>query len=210
MNCEGLSINFLGDSITFGFGALPARSYVSCLKRELHLKEARNYGVSGSRIARQNSPLDLGFPFVDRYKGMDEQADVVVVFGGTNDYGHGDAPIGSFEDRTECTFYGALHLLMEGLMVKYPLATIVFMTPLHRLDDHKPSKGNNLPLSAYADIIKEVAEAYAIPVLDLYRTSGMQPNVPTNRKQYMPDGLHPNSKGHALLASRLKGFLESL
>ena len=43
---------------------------------------------------------------------------------GTNDFGHGDAPLGSFSDRTPYTFYGACHLLMESLINKYPASTI--------------------------------------------------------------------------------------
>ncbi len=41
---------------------------------------------------------------------MDSDADVVVVFGGTNDFGHGDAKLGTFESAiltpftAQCTF----------------------------------------------------------------------------------------------------------
>ena len=35
---------------------------------------------------------------------MDSDADVVVVFGGTNDFGHGDAKLGTFESRDPYTF----------------------------------------------------------------------------------------------------------
>ena len=62
----------------------------------------------------------------------------------------------------------------------------------------------------YVEIIREVAGYYGIPVLDLHRVSGMQPAVQTLRERYMPDGLHPNDAGHALICSRLKGFLETL
>ena len=65
-------------------------------------------------------------------------------------------------------------------------------------------------LGDYVDIILEVAGYYGIPVLDLHRVSGLQPEVPALRERYMPDGLHPNDAGHALICSRLKGFLETL
>lgn len=37
---------------------------------------------------------------------MDDDADIVIVFGGTNDYGHGDAPMENFESRTSKLFMG--------------------------------------------------------------------------------------------------------
>ncbi len=38
---------------------------------------------------------------------MDNDADIIIVFGGTNDFGNGDAPFGEMSDRTPYTFYGA-------------------------------------------------------------------------------------------------------
>ena len=50
---------------------------------------------------------------------MPEKADAIVVFGGTNDFGHGQALLGTPDDRTPETFWGACHVLMQGLMEKY-------------------------------------------------------------------------------------------
>ena len=172
-------INFLGDSITEGVGtSAPENIYLNVIKAECNLAEARNYGISCTRIARQADEFEYGHPFCDRYKSMDDDADSIVIFGGTNDYGHGTAPIGAFEDRSEDTYYGAWHVLLRGLMEKYPRATIVAMTPLHRHDEDTPSPGNGKPLKTYRGIIKEVCEYYAVPVLDLYAMSGIQPRVP--------------------------------
>lgn len=211
MELKGKKINFLGDSITEGCGVDEEKNiFLNRLKEEAELAEARNYGLGGTRIANQMGEDTYGPSFCVRYKDMDDDADIVVVFGGTNDYGHGNAPIGTFEARNPDTFYGACHYLMRGLMEKYPDSLIVFMTPVHRLNDRAPSKWNRLPLSVYVNIIKEVAEYYAIPVLDLYKTSGIQPDVPSSKENHCPDGLHPNDAGHEIICSRLKGFLESL
>ena len=219
MKLEGLKINFLGDSITEGASAsCPENRYWNVLKREYGLAEARGYGIGGTRIAKQITPSSVArydLDFCQRFVQMDDDADVVVVFGGTNDYGHGDAPIGNMADRTPDTFYGALHYLYTGLINKYPTATIVVMTPLHRLDEYnlrgegnKPEEGE--PLITYVNIIKEVAAYYSLPVLDLWAMGGMQPNVPVLREKFNPDGLHPNNDGHAKIAHRLAGFLQTL
>ena len=47
-------------------------------------------------------------------------------------------------------------------------------------------------------------------VLDLFATSGLQPEIKEIRETYIPDGLHPNDKGNAVIAHKLKRFLESL
>ena len=65
-------------------------------------------------------------------------------------------------------------------------------------------------LKDYRDILMEVAAYYAIPVLDLWATSGMQPEVEACREHLMPDGLHPSDEGHAIIAHRLGEFLKTL
>lgn len=211
MDLMGKKINFLGDSITEGVGtACKEEIYLNRIKKTEQLAEARNYGISGTRLAVQNGPEDWGPAYSVRYTEMDDDADIVVVFGGTNDFSHGNAPIGEFSDRVNTTYYGACHVLMQGLIEKYPAALIAFMTPLHRLSEDEPSMGNGLPLKRYVEIIMEVAAYYAIPVLDLYSVSGIQPRVGVIQQKYCPDGLHPNGEGHKLIAARLTGFLKSL
>lgn len=152
--------------------------------------------------------MDLN-SYSERFPKMEDGADVIVVFGGTNDYGHGDAPFGSFEDRTMDTYCGALHYLMRGLIEKYPTAVIVFMTPIHREGENIANESNHLPLKAYVDKLKETAEYYSIPVLDLFACGGIAPDIPAQKDALCPDGLHPNDAGNALIAARLQAFLEN-
>ena len=221
MELKGLKINFLGDSITEGCGTSNVENtYWNVLKRNEGLCEARGYGIGGTRFAKKKTPSEKArwdLDFIQRYPEMDDDADVVVIFGGTNDFGHGDAPLGEMSDRTPYTFYGACHTLFEGVINKYPEATIIVMTPLHRIQEDNPQGDGNkkdgegiAPLVEYVNIIKEVAIYYSLPVLDLWSISGIQPRVPVLREKYCPDGLHPNDEGHKLIASRLAGFLKSL
>ncbi len=222
MKLEGLKINFLGDSITQGVGASSAETvYHAVLKKEAKLGEVRNYGISGTRFALQKGTperpkddyVDIN-SFSERFHMMDDDADVVVVFGGTNDYGHGDAPLGGFTDRTPDTFYGACHYLFGGLVKKYLGKPVVIMTPLHRTGEYKNTGTAKAQafgtLKEYVNIIREVAEYYSLPVLDLYASSGLQPEVEEIKEHFVPDGLHPNDNGNAVIASKLKSFLEAL
>lgn len=115
MNIEGKVIHFLGDSITEGVGATDAsHCFVSLIGRKTGAV-VHNYGVGGTRIARQlNCPQDEGKDFCARFIEMEQGADMIIVFGGTNDYGHGNAPFGSFEDKTPDTFKAAFLLPLKG------------------------------------------------------------------------------------------------
>ncbi len=62
----------------------------------------------------------------------------------------------------------------------------------------------------YVNAIREVAEYYSLPVLDLFKTSGLQPAIPIIREKYMPDALHPNDEGHRILTDKIIKFLNIL
>ena len=216
LELEGKKVYFLGDSITAGVGTSEYdKSYVSVFAK-LSGAKVENYGISGTRIAKQTEKTheQCDRDFVGRVEEMKENADVVVVFGGTNDFGHGDAEVGDFNSRSEYTFYGAMHSLCMKLLNKYPLAQIIFVTPLHRETEdvkiNSRGKAVKLPLAGYVRIIKEIASYYGLPVLDLFSESGIQPRVEIIKKLYMPDGLHPSDLGAERIAQRLYAFLKKL
>lgn len=213
INLKGKAVNILGDSITEGVGASETRFRYTDVFAKITGAKVNNYGISGTRIVRKRVPTagnpSYDLDFMSGALEMDENADAVVVFGGTNDFGHGDAEMGDMNSRSPYTFYGACHILMESLAKTYCGKPIVFMTPLKR-------SGNDLPYSLghtrseYVDIIKEVTKYYSVAILDLYTMSGICPYIPEVMHELMPDGLHPSDKGHQIVAERLKGFMESL
>ena len=214
----GMSANFLGDSITAGVGVTSTATdrYDNVLKTMLGLGTVRNYGISGNKIAEGAAETN---GMSSRYSNMDNSADLIFVLGGTNDYGHSTAtggvtaPFWTFSDRTTKTFYGALHVLFKGLIAKYVGKKIIIMTPLPRSTDGQagrtpnPDTGKNL--LDYVHAIREVAEYYSLPILDLYSISGINPVVPEIKTAYVPDNLHPNSAGHAIMAKRIADWLDS-
>ena len=220
MELVGKKIAFLGDSITQGCGTqiengVYPNGYVGVFER-LSGATCYNHGLSGTRIARKIKPTvpphyhDLDFNL--RAKDMPENMDIVVVFGGTNDFGHGDAPLGDFNSRDIYTFYGAVHLLCEYLLNKYPNAYILFMTPLHRHNETVTINywGDTCPvLCEFVKAIKEVTSYYSIDVLDLWADNLINPNEEGVKETYMPDGLHPNEKGAEILAHHLYNHLKN-
>ena len=218
MELKGKKIAFLGDSITEGYGAsCVENTYWNLIGRQTGA-EVFGYGIGGTTIARRQKPLDVPNPnkyFGSRAGAMIPDADVIVIFGGTNDFGGSDPAMGTMEDRTDATFYGAYHNLIHLVLNCYPGAKIVIMTPLHRdSEDKGPYNEWGVRLGAslrgYVDAIIEIAAFYAIPVLDLFRVSGIQSRVPELKERYIPDGLHPNDAGHVRIAEKLIGFLNML
>ena len=221
MELKNIKANFLGDSITEGCGtSSPDKVFHALIKEKYGLAEARNYGLGGTRIARQSEIKDPDNPrdkdFIMRAEDMDSDADLIVVFGGTNDYGNGQAPLGEITDKHVFTFYGAVHTLCVNLIRKYPTSQIVFITPLHRWNEEgglgtwKPDGVKQHFLCDYAKAIKEVCELYSIPVLDMFGNGSMPLHIQEFSRIYSTDALHPNDKGHEILASKLGKFLENL
>ena len=214
MELTGKKVNFLGDSITAGAKLVDLTNrYDNVLKNLGHLECARNYGVGGTRIALQTEEHPSSFDgkeFYTRAEIMDRDADIVVIFGGTNDYGHGDAPFGTLDDTEPTTFCGAVNHLIGMVKRDFPSATIVFMTPMRRNGDESALSRIKRPLVDYVDAIISASEKHGIYLLDLYRTLPINPNDEKQRALYAPDGLHPNELGQRVLAEHLYDFLRSI
>ena len=218
MELKGKKIIFLGDSITEGVGASATDKRYTDLVAQKTGATVYNHGIGGTRIAKQKKPSydpNWDKDFCSRVKDFEKDADIIVVFGGTNDYGHGDAELGTFSDRTNDALYGALHALYTSLRVQFPFAKIVVMTPLHRVNEESLLNDHNsfvpiAPLKTYVEIIREVAEYYSYPVLDMFKVSGIQPNIPASREAYTVDGVHPNDAGYELISDMVINFLKTL
>lgn len=199
-----ITVNFLGDSITQGcWASAPEKNYVSLVGKAEGIA-SRNYGVGGARIAHEiHAEGDAFEPycFLNRVKDM-EPSNLLYVFGGTNDYGHGDVPMGKLGDTDPYTFYGALETLITMIEKKIDLSKVTFILPIPRYGEgetcYERKYPNGCVLEDYRNAIKEEAKAKGIRILDLCSYFPL----PTSRQEegLFKDGLHPNDKGHALLA----------
>ena len=97
MELKGKKVNFLGDSITQGVGvSAPDKKYVEVFAKKYGTALVRNYGISGTRIARQKQTsvrTTWDVDFRTRLPLMEKEADLVFIFGGTND-SWADCPLG--------------------------------------------------------------------------------------------------------------------
>lgn len=216
MNTKGMIFNFLGDSITYGYGASDeAKIYLNLLKKELDLKEANNYGIGGTRYGNYigkdiYAKVPEARPFGERYKKMKDGADAVVVFGGTNDYGTGNIPWGDEDDCRMDTFLGSVNYLLNGLKEKYPSAVLLVLTPVHRIKETEiPNAITGKYLPDYARAICKAAKRFGVVTADLFFGEDI-PTIEEFNRKYLFDGLHPNDEGHKWIAEKITDVLEQL
>lgn len=196
----------LGDSLTEGSNLdkmenYQQYSYPSVLKNILQAEEVYNLGIGGSSYGRYWDNA-----FVDRYREIPQDVDIIVVMGGTNDgFAASEKELGSFDEKKGKTFYGDVDELMRGLKENYPEAKIIFATPLPNvLHDYLRNQRNYLlPQSVYAKAIKELAAQYQIDVVDLYNSNLLDTHDAEVITHYMPDGVHANPEGYQILAEHL-------
>ena len=208
-----ISIACLGDSITEAANLSSMEdyqqyAYPTKLKEILQAESITNLGICGSSIGRYWDKA-----FVDRYKEIPEDTDLIIVMGGTNDgFCLNEEDFGTMDERAENTFIGDLDELMRGLKENYPEATIVFSTPLPNVlhDVLRKERDYLLPQVVIVNAIKKLAQEYDIPVIDLYNSNILDTHDAAVIYNYMPDGVHCNPAGYSLLAEHFAAELIKL
>ena len=223
---KGKKVLIVGDSIT----AYPI-SYTKQLFELLQPSVGYRRGVYGSAIADNSSPTisfceRVDLPADDTESstadiGMPTEADLVILFGGVNDWGTlRNQQLGTIEEGVNRkTFYGGLHYVISALRGKYPNAKFVVIN-LHHINNKENnykeieytvdfdikqgftySKNNTeKTYSDYRTAIKSVAELYGCQVIDLFNV-GFSYLLEEDYTRYSTDGLHPNEEGGNKIAT---------
>ena len=202
---ENVIVSSLGDSITTYTPNASNRNYHDWWADWYYITN-EDKGVSSSTIANYESQVPS---FLDRYSSMRDDADIVTVKGGTNDWGQwSKITFGDIDSRSDTSFEGAVRLLMEGLIEKFPNKPIVFFTPIKRCNTGTGSQmlnGGGDYLLEYVDAVKALGEKYDIPVIDIFEPAELdftseKVSDGVYADERMPDGLHPNADGHEIMA----------
>ena len=201
-----LKINFLGDSITEGVAATKEENTFVYLVGQMTNSIVRNYGISGTRIAKSIKPSEnprFDMYFASRVEAMDKDADLVFVFGGTNDFGHNVVRFGKLGDKEPDTFYGGGDCLVNKLLKFFKKEQIIFIIQLYRIEEF--NEEFEIPLSKYREAILETAQKYDIKTLDIKDIIGK----PMNNSLFA-DGIHPNDLGHRKIAELISEYIRTI
>lgn len=211
-----MTIAFLGDSITLGYGLENKKRRYTALTAQALGMEERNYGITGTLIAKAGLNRTDGNDFLSRAYLIDD-ADIAVIFGGTNDYFWSDKPIcGCGEEYFEF----AVRTLAERVNEKRKGKITLFVTPYPHngignyaggshwqdSDRHDTSEKNynGHTLKDYVDLTVKICDEYDIPCLNLFEAFDFC------WQKHTGDGCHPNEDGHALLAEAITKKLKTV
>jgi lysophospholipase L1-like esterase len=211
-----MTIAFLGDSITLGYGLDNKESRYSALVAQALGMEELNYGITGTLVAKTGLNQADGKDFLSRVPLVDN-ADVAVVFGGTNDYFWSDRPIYGCGDQH---FESAVRKLAERVKEKRKGKITLFVTPYPHngignfcggsswkdssRHDTSEKNYNEHTLKEYVDTIVKICNENGIPCLNLFDDFGFC------WQKHTSDGCHPNEEGHILLAKVITEKLKAL
>lgn len=153
---------------------------------------------------------------VERLKKLDlRQYGFATVFFGANDFGAAAAPIGAADSEDITTLNGALNRSVRRLMTSFPDLRLAFITPIYRtslggapgtFDPVTMTNALGLRLIDYVDGLLEGCRRLNLPVLDLYRTSGINQ---FNASLKLPDGTHPGPAGGSDIGNSIASFLKA-
>lgn len=119
-------------------------------------------------------------------------------------------------DMNSHTFRGRINEALSYLKQNFPTKQIILMTPIHRAqarfsnENIQPEEAfpNKLGLyiDEYVEAIKEAANIWAVPVIDLNSICGLYPMHDTHTRYFhdaATDRLHPNAEGHYRMAKAI-------
>ncbi len=120
------------------------------------------------------------------------------------------------------TFRGRINVGMKTLKTLFPTKQIVLLTPIHRglfyggeqniqpRENYQNACGEWV--DAYVQSVKETANVWAVPVIDMNALSGLYPLIAEQEVNFKgdTDQLHPNDRGHRRMAQTLACQLQTL
>ena len=139
--------------------------------------------------------------------------DVIIILGGTNDFGHG-VPIGTWAGdadlpEVETDFRAAYARMLMKIHSSYPLAKVYCCSLINRETDLVPGsmeKKYGQYLTQFNTAIRQIAPMLNCTLIDMESCGLNQYNMETYMADYHPDtgkAVHPNRAGMALMASRI-------
>lgn len=215
----GKKISFIGDSITsWGESTnneyTPAKGYAyedvwtaQLLSLTGGVKATLD-GRAGSRVTGIDGDA---FAF-SRTKVVAQDSDFIFIFMGANDQRALNVPttgvpLGEIKDKTSLgditnvnnpnlkKFTEAYQLALENMLPYYKKSQIILMTPLRSFHEGS-TDDQNKDSDKLAERIIDIAKMYGIKWIDM-REVGI---TKYNHGIYFYDGLHPNKRGHRLIA----------
>ena len=216
---DGIKWSAIGDSWTAIFDK-DKKSYVNDVE-ELTGVTGVNVGGGGTGYVA-GGPNNWNYPF---YKhNIDKDTDICTIFGSFNDGCYNKFKFGQKGDTDTGTMWGAMLATINNCYKNSPDVLIGIISPgpwgsINPLNTDELS-ANGMVSSEFAEkyvqTLKDFAQMYSLPFLDLYHESNLRPWDSNFINEYYhgespTDTTHPNPEGFKkFIAPRIASFLEMI
>ena len=208
---EGMSI--LGNSISTYEGWNPSGYAVFYRKSKLAKVEytwwyrlAEKMGVSinanaswsGSTVSNIGASDDSYFTSDRRIgdlQGEEYAPKMILIAGGTNDWGHNLCELGEYDVEDSTNFRGAYMLMMDKIAERYRKSQIICLSIFPRRAGYDTENAMGWTMTEANASIERISEMYGATYVDM---SGC--GIDKDWDQYTSDGIHPTSDGMSLIA----------
>lgn len=199
--------------------AVSGRQWNDIPRQTGKLKQEHGDDVDAILIFMGTNDYNNGVPLGQWYSEKKEEVE----------YAHGGKPkqlvtrMRRYLEMDPDTYRGRINIALDSLKRTYPTKQIVLLTPIHRAGFY-PNEKNwqctedytnriGVYLDEYVDAVKEAANVWAVPVIDLNAVSGLYPMHDAGAQYFKSadiDRLHPNDAGHQRIARTLVYQLAAL
>lgn len=197
---ERILIVAFGDSITKGDNVAPHERFTFIAERELTRLTGKKVRVINSGVNADITTLAL--QRIER-DVLAHKPDLVTIMFGVNDAGffRPDGPPADSPRVEPKDYERNLHKMVRMISAEGALpilGTPLPMSPSYWLADLPQYRkhGLNYLVDQYAEIMRNVARKHGVPLIDFHRVFSDN----SSTQSFLPDGIHPNAKGHAFLA----------
>ncbi|MDK3222210.1 SGNH/GDSL hydrolase family protein [Clostridium perfringens] len=201
----------LGDSLTEK-NITAKENYTDFVSKDLGIT-CINYGIGGTGYRRR---YDINKAFYQRVSEIQQDVDVITVFGSGNDMAL-IATLGDVTDNTTDTICGCINKTIDNLIERFPTTPIGIIAPTPWRGSTPEIKDNRM--AKYVEKLEQICRKRGMPYLDLYYNSGLHPeNDKCLKLTYYNkteldgngDGVHPNDEGHKIISSKIREFIKTL
>lgn len=142
----------------------------------------------------------------DRINLIPTDSDVILCFGGANDWGYPSMEMGTTGDGNliDSKFKNAYSLMLKKIINRCPNARIITMTPIGgrtstaNANEDKEYEYGGRVINDFSLAVQEVSQYFGIPCINIHGESGIST---LNHTTYIADIIHPNSEGGKLIAN---------
>lgn len=203
----------LTDSATLASQTTGTKNYVDYVSKSLGLTVV-NCGVGGTGYMKTENR------FVNRVSTIPEDTELLTAFGSFNDYEYIESSLGAFGDSGTDTIYGCMESFFDSVFSRCPniVVGVILPTKWGYLSPQKDSEASK-KCDLYIKALKEIADYYDLPVLNLYNYSNLRPWDDVFAERYYKDDdgngvantVHPLDAAHKrFIAPKVEAFIKRI